>query len=73
MPAEKNRISASFLISHWGLVVLVASAVIELIVLTVLIQVIASIWGSEKSDGRNIDGNLVYILKGLGLLFQSRE
>jgi hypothetical protein len=72
MPAEKNKISANFLISNSRLLLSV-SDVVELIALTVLMQVMASIFGWEKSDGRGIDGNLVYILKGLGLLFQSRE
>jgi hypothetical protein len=55
MPAEKNKISASLLISTADVVVAVDSA-IDLIL---LIEVIASRLGLQKSCGRVIDGSLV--------------
>jgi hypothetical protein len=58
MPAEKNKISASFLISTADVVVVFAvDSAIDSIFL--LIEVIASRLGLQKSCGRGIDGSLV--------------
>jgi len=61
MPAEKNKISASFLISTADVVVDVDDddAVDSVIDLILLIEVIASRLGLQKSCGRGIDGSLV--------------
>jgi hypothetical protein len=56
MPAEKNKISASLLISTAGVVVVAVDSAIDLIL---LIEVIASRLGLQKSCGRVIDGSLV--------------